>query len=347
MLRQFACPVLIFVQVITSGAGADTVKKSSAPLSDDCKSIRDDLRRLSPQGGVVTIPAGVFECRSMVLIDRSHVVLRGAGRDRTILRLADRAHAPVLVIGDARVIQNEKGDWVTVQRVENVEVSNLTVDGNLANQDPWRECGNRSCDGDPISIRNNAITVRGASNVRIRNVTTHSAISGGLVTEKFCKHLHVENFISYGNYFDGLAGCQTEQSLFENFILMKNRAAGISLDIKDKGNHFRNGLIFANGDVGIFARDISDMIFENLRISHNGSHGIYLSDTGHPDSCANRNEFRSLLIDNSGGHGIHLASACTGNKVTGRSVLLKIADGCFHVHPNTVMDVDRSVKCLP
>ncbi|RYZ79784.1 MAG: right-handed parallel beta-helix repeat-containing protein [Proteobacteria bacterium] len=314
---------------------------------DDCEFIRLQIDALPTGGGVIQLPAGIFECKAKIVLKKSNVTISGAGRTLTTLRLANFSEDPLLVIGDDRVIlDNETGNWVTATRVANIVVSDLTVDGNLANQDPFKECGKGSCSGDVSNIRNNAITIRGASYVTLLRVTAHSAISGGLVTEKYCDHLHVKDFSSYGNYFDGFAGYQTEQSLFENLDLSHNRGAGISIDIDFNENRFLNGTLTSNGDVGIFARFLHGVVFENLVISGSGNHGAFLAQSGHADSCANDNEFRSVTVEGSNGFGIYLASACTGNKVTGTSLFQNNKSGCMHVNSKTSMQVDSTVQCL-
>ncbi len=312
---------------------------------DECEFIRQKISTLPAAGGSIDIPAGIFECRSMINLKKSHVKIHGAGRDQTTLRLADQSPAPVLVIGDDNIIQDRQGNWVTATRVSDIEISDLTIDGNLLNQDVHNECGSGTCDGNVAAIRNNGITIRGASNVTIANVTTHSAISGGLVTEKYCENLHVINFTSYGNHFDGFAGYQTQNSLFENVNLSRNHGAGISIDIDFDNNTFSGGLLASNGDVGIFARDIHNIIFENITISNSGNHGAFLADSGQPNTCATGNEFRSVTISGSKGFGIDIASACQGNKVTGKSVFENNSSGCYFVNPLALMSVDASVVC--
>jgi hypothetical protein len=312
---------------------------------DQCEFIREAILALPDDGGLVEVPAGVFECRAMIQLKKSHVRLHGAGRDATTLKLADQSSSPVLVIGDEKIIQNATGDWVTATRVSDIEVSDLTIDGNVANQDVTHECGSGACDGDVANIRNNAITIRGATDVRVLRVTAHSAISGGMVTEKYCDRLTVTDFTSYGNHFDGFAGYQTENSLFENLNLSRNHGAGISIDIDFNRNHFLGGTLASNDDVGIFARDTNEVVFENLSILKSGNHGVFLASSEHPDSCANRNEFRSVVIRDSKGQGLFLADPCVGNRVTGSSVLEGNAKGCFFVNSKTTLDVAPSVTC--
>ncbi|MBC7429083.1 MAG: right-handed parallel beta-helix repeat-containing protein [Bacteriovorax sp.] len=316
-----------------------------AMAADQCEFIRSAVADLPETGGVVNIPEGVYDCTNMIVLKKSNVVVRGAGRDQTILRLANQSHSPVLVIGDDNIIKNSTGDYVTATRVTNVEVSDLTVDGNVENQDVNRECGYGPCDGDVTNIRNNAITIRGASYVTLARITAHDSISGGLVSEKYCDHLHVTDFSSYGNHFDGFAGYQTSDSLFENVNLSRNRGAGISIDIDFNNNHFLNGVLESNGDVGIFARDTNDVVFEKLLITKSGNHGAFLAASEHENTCANRNEFRSVIIEGSRGNGIHISSPCAGNKVTGNSIFRNNSNGCYFVNYQTKMSVESSVVC--
>ncbi len=316
---------------------------------DDCEFIRQKLSGLPATGGDIAIPQGTFNCRSMIVVKASHVKLHGAGQSLTTLRLADQFPAPVLVVGDDRVIQDANGNWITATKVVDVEISDLTIDGNVLNQDVHNECGAGSCDGDVQAIRNNAITIRGAANVTVRNVTTHSAISGGLVTEKYCDHLHISGFTSYDNHFDGFAGYQTQNSLFENVDLSRNHGAGISIDIDFDNNTFSGGTLSGNADVGIFARDIHHVVFQNLAILNSGNHGAFFADWGTQgqNTCANDNEFHSVQISGSKGYGIDIASACTGNKVTGQSTFANNSSGCYSVNPSVTMSVDASVVCTP
>jgi hypothetical protein len=342
MIKTSAFCGLTLLGLLTSSALA-----LETAVSDGCDFIRQELAALPAAGGEIHIPAGTFECRAKINIKKSNITLRGAGRYLTTLRLADKSPSPLLVIGDDKIIQDAVGNWVTATRVEHIEVSDLSLDGNLTNQDPTKECGNGLCDGDVSNIRNNAITIRGASYVNLFRVTAHAAISGGLVTEKYCDHLHVKDFSSYENYFDGFAGYQTVDSLFENVDLSRNHGAGISIDIDFNGNKFSGGSLANNRDVGIFARFIKNVIFENLSILQSGNHGVFMAESGHPNSCANDNEFRSVHIAGSKGFGIEIASACTGNKVTGLSRFEKNSRGCYHVNPHTSMAVDPATECQP
>jgi hypothetical protein len=318
-----------------------------AALADDCQPIREAIQALPEAGGEVLIAPGLYNCAAPIVINRSRVALRGAGRDKVTLRLADWVHAPLLIIGEPRTIVDENGNFVAAHRVDHIEVTNLTLDGNRLNHDHRKECGEGSCDGDTMSVRNNGITIRGASEILVENVTAHSTISGGMVTEKHCRNLVVRNFESYDNYFDGFAGYETVNSEFTNLNLHHNRSAGISIDIQFNNNIFRDSRLIDNGDVGIFARELHGNLFQRLSIQNSGNHGVFLAISHGEHTCANDNEFNEVSINGSKRAGFRLNNACPGNRITGASNLCGNSEGGISVEREDrgLLHVDESVAC--
>lgn len=307
-------------------AGVDDKK-----VGDDCDFIRAAIAALPPQGGAVSIPAGTYNCSAPIIIDRDNVIVRGAGEDKVTIRLTDHVHAPMIIIGDPHTIQNEKKEYVAKKRVQNIEVSDLTLDGNQKNHDPKKECGEATCDDNADSVRNNGITIRGATNVTVENVTAHSMISGGLVTEKHCRDLRVRNFTSYNNVFDGLAGYETENSDFSNLYLHNNIGAGISLDIQFNNNVIRDSKLHDNKKLGIFARDLKGNHFIRIDIQRSGEHGIFLANAKSAQdaekACAIDNTFDSVIINGSKQSGFRMNDACEGNSIVGPSNLCDNKEG--------------------
>ncbi|MBF0315450.1 MAG: right-handed parallel beta-helix repeat-containing protein [Oligoflexia bacterium] len=310
---------------------------------DECGLIRDGIAKLPASGGEVIVPAGTYNCTSSIVIDRDNVTIKGAGEDKVTIRLADYVHQPLMIIGDRTTIQDEAGNYVTGKPVKNVTVSGITLDGNKANHDVTKECGEGSCDGDAGAIRNNGITIRGASNVLIENVTTHDMISGGLVTEKYCDHLTVRNFNSYGNYFDGFAGYETKESLFENLDLHHNNGAGISIDINFNNNVIKDSHLHHNKDVGIFARQLHGNKFVKVDILNNGNHGVFMAKSEGEDSYAYDNTFDAVKINGSNGYGIWISDNCQGNKVIGSSDLSGNTKGATGSSIQGILGIDNGV----
>ncbi len=324
-----------------------TLQTQSA-RADDCEFIRKAIKALPEKGGKVSVPNGTYNCESAIVIDRSRVILQGESEAGTILRLADGHHAPILVIGDKTTLLNANGQYVTAHRVAKIKVKNLTLDGNRDNHDVNKECGETHCDGDANAIRNNGITIRGAEDVVVENVTAHSTISGGMVTEKYCYRLKVRNFTSYNNYFDGFAGYETEDSDFSHMFLHHNRGAGISIDINFNDNRIRDSRLHDNGDVGIFARELRGNKFVRISILRSGKHGTFFAAANPKElyrTCARENTFEDVTISGNKWAGFHNNNGCPGNKIVGKSNLCDNEKGGVSEEMQDSLFVAESVKC--
>ncbi len=285
--------------------------------ADDCRFIREALRALPAEGGTVLVPNGTYTCTTPLVLDHSNVTLRGEGS--VTLRLADRAEAPVIVMGEIKTPPNP---------VHNVRVVNLRIDGNRQNQ--TGECWGGRCDSGGLAyIRNNGITVRKIINGRIENVFVTSPRSGGVVTEHGCRGLVIDGLAVTDSHFDGFAGYDTTGSDLRHLSLFGNRAAAVSLDLNFSGNRIRDSHFYRNGDVSIFMRESNDNLFENLLIEDAGSHGIFLAFADDPRSCPVNNEFRNLTVLRSKGVGFLLNNDCAGNFLSGEAIFRQNRDGCI------------------
>ncbi len=319
---------------LTVGLFTLAVSFSGRARADQCEFIREGLRKLPEQGGEFSVPSGVYECQSPIVLDRDNVTLRG--ESVVLLKLASNANAPVIVMGDLNTPPQPR---------KNITVSNLEIDGNRSQQS--FECWGGPCDGQGLTfIRNNGITVRGLSDGVIENVITNNARSGGVVTEKGCYNLRIKGLTASGNQFDGFAGYETYHSVISQTKLTSNLAAGISMDIHFDHNTFDNVLIQDNGDVGIFMRASSDNFFADLRIVGNLSHGIFLAQVEDVSSCPINNEFKDLSVSSSNGFGFLLNNACVGNRLTGRAEFLKNKNGCIYEGSNVQLGREASVICV-
>ncbi|MEQ1879022.1 MAG: right-handed parallel beta-helix repeat-containing protein [Bdellovibrionia bacterium] len=305
----------------------------AAPAVDECQFIRDEIQRLPAAGGEVAIPEGTYTCMSPIVLDRSHAHLTGKGD--VLLRLGRNVNAPVLVMGDAAT---------PPRSLEDVRVSNLKIDGNRWYQK--FECWGGACDsGGTAFIRNNGITVRGLTRGKIQNVAVTSARSGGVVTEKGVYDLVIEGLLATDNEFDGFAGYETFGARLTGLNLSRNRAAGISIDIRFHGNHFKDVRIENNGDVGIFMRDSNMNVFENVSILNSGSHGVFLAQDFGPSTCSVGNEFENLTVVHSRGSGFRLNDACEGNHLTGLARFLQNRDGCVTEAEGARLEVKGQIQC--
>lgn len=284
----------------------------------DCPSIQQAIDGLPATGGVLTIPSGIFPCTNPIIIARDNVELRGQG-PATILRLVPGANAPVLILGDASPIP------AAVHR--SIQVADLTIDGNQKEQ--TEECLRGPCTPEN-PLRNNGITLRRVEDVRVENVTILAARSGGIVTELGCRRLVTRAVTSSDNFFDGLAGYETEDSVFSKLVLHRNSAAGLSLDIAFNNNVISDSVISESGKVGIFMRDSRDNVFSGLQIRKSGEHGVFLAqvdtDTSKP---AAGNSFLGVLVEDSKGAGFRANDASCVNNLIVASQFVSNRDGCI------------------
>lgn len=273
----------------------------------DSDAVTKAIKQLPPDGGRIILGSGIFPVHTPIVLDRDNVELRGEG-PTTILRLTDRAACPVVVIGSIIT--------PIPKTVTRVSVRNLVIDGNRRSQEP--ECWGGVCDSGGLTfIRNNGLTIRGASEIKVEHVVTRNARSGGVVLEKQCREIYIDNLEAYDNHFDGFACYETEDSYFNRLHLHDNQCAGISLDLNFNHNIVKSAHIHHNGSQGIFMRQSCNNDFKKLDVHDNGAQGVFIAqaDTAAETRCIS-NVFSDLLVINNQGFGFRINDeSCTENLV--------------------------------
>lgn len=333
-LLQVLCITLVISTSTARAAFKEASKETSKEnVPDACDFIRQKIASLPLAGGQYRIPAGTYVCNKPIVLNQSHLTL--SGDPGVVLKLADGANAPVIVMGDATT---------PPRALEDIEVSHLHIDGNRLHQ--TLECWGGPCDsGGTAFVRNNGISVRGLTNGRIQDVQITSARSGGVVTERGCAGLHIDSLTSVDNHFDGFAGYQTTGITVSNSRLANNQAAGISIDIDFNANTFRNVLIENNGDVGVFMRASNNNRFENVTIRGSGNHGLFLAQVENVQTCPIDNEFLNLAVSGSKGWGFRLNDACHGNRLTGTATFKGNRDGCISEGSTVPLEIAGVLQC--
>jgi len=274
--------------------------------------IQQALDSLPGAGGEVVLSAGDYLIRRPVVLCHNNQILCGEG-PATVLRLADNADCPVIIMGEP--VNRPR------RTVRHLMVSSLAIDGNRRHQqgELWVP------DGDSSEIHNNGITIQGVSDSAVYNVSCAHCRSGGMVTTLGVERLRVLNLEAYDNQFDGLACYSTENCRFENLNLHDNCSAGISLDLAFNHNCVRNAVLTGN-DLGVFMRSSRNNRFESLSIRRSRHFGVFIaqSDIETPHGwlplahteCTG-NQFIHLVTVNCGDEAFHVNdSSCTGNVVT-------------------------------
>ena len=273
--------------------------------------IQSALDALPESGGEVVLPPGKISIRQPVVMRRDFQTLRGSGA-ATVLRLADNANCPVIIMGEP--VNHPK------QAVKNLCVRDLFVDGNRRQQqrELWRLSGEGS------QIRNNGITVQDVTDSLIAHVTSARCRSGGLVTTREVRRLKVRDLEAFDNEFDGLACYQTEDCLFTDLFLHDNPGAGISLDLAFNHNVISNAVLTAN-DLGVFMRSSFDNQFDNVSIRNCRDHGVFMAHAEiktadgwvpAPKTECTYNAFTNLIAINCGGAAFRVNNiTCINNTI--------------------------------
>jgi len=311
-------PILILTLVIIISI---LVMPIYAKKITDCNKIQNTINSLPSTGGKVTIKAGTYNCKEPIVIDRDNVDLRGMGY-ATVLRLANDANSPVLLLGNTTEIP-------IVSR-SNIHISDIVIDGNRENQNQSYECWTGPCDtGGFTAIRNNGITLRNVSDVTIERVTVKKSRSGGLVSEKHNQRINVHDFTSLDNQFDGLAAYNTQNSIFSNLYLYDNLAAGLSFDISFNNNIVNNVVITGSRKVGVFMRDSKDNFLHGFQIRNSIEHGVFLAQNSDITKPASGNTFSGFIVSNSGGAGFRVNDLSNINNLVIGSQFIGNSDGCI------------------
>ena len=281
------------------------------PPGVSSQTIQEALDSLPETGGEVRLSPGIIEVRQPIVLHCDGQELRGAG-DSTILRLADGANCPVIIMGEpVNYPQNT---------VKHLRVSHLFIDGNRQHQQRELWC----VEGEGSEIRNNGITVQSVSDSVVEHVTTARCRSGGLVTTRDVRRLTVSHLNSFDNQFDGLACYATEDCVFSDLDLHDNPGAGISLDLTFENNVIRNAVLTSN-DLGIFMRESRHNEFQDITMRNCHNHGVFMAHS--EESVANQwvpvprtectnNTFTRLMAIDCGGAAFRVNNAtCTNNVI--------------------------------
>ncbi len=299
--------------------------------SATAEKIQAALDSLPKGGGTVALRPGLYIIDRPVNLYRDNQTLRGAG-PTTVLQLADKANCPVLVVGTLESYPR--------RIVYGVRVCDIAIDGNRTNQQ--MECWNTPTE-EGSEIRNNGLTVRGATDCLVERVRCYRARSGGFVAEKGVYRLTVSDFAAWENQFDGLALYETEESVFTRLFLRDNPGAGLSLDRGFRQNVISDAIMVANG-IGAFMRHTHENVFTGLVIRNSKEHGVFMAQTAEkgpagewifkPGTECTGNVFVGLHVSGSVGAGFLLNNdTCVNNLIQGARFVRNAMGGLCESKP--------------
>jgi hypothetical protein len=325
--------VLLTAGLLSFTAAAGQAPRVVVPTNATSAEIQQALDSLPATGGEVFLPPGTYVILRPVVMHRSFQTLRGSGPS-TLLKLADHANCPVLILGEPVNCPTHTLSYL--------HVADLAIDGNRKQQqfEIWQHL-DRNAD-----LRNNGITVQGVTDSLIERVVAGHCRSGGLVTTFCVRRLTVRDFTAFDSEFDGMACYLTEDSLFTDLFLHDNQAAGISLDLSVNFNIIR-GAVLVDNDLGIFMRDSRYNLFRGIQVRQSRNFGVFMAqadqqtDSGwqlaaHTE-CTNNN-FTELRVSKCGGAAFRVNdSSCVENLIFGAQFHDNPQGGISQVAPDLVL----------
>lgn len=342
-------------------APTPTPTPSSAPSATvspgPCSQINDAIASLPPTGGIVKLLAGEFVCDAPVIIERDNVSVIGAGSKQTFIRAADGKAMPVVIIGSPMNTETINNIPYPAHVTHYVNLSGVSINGNFRKHpnpggfECWDPKTNQSltCGTDiGFFIRNNGLTIRRTEHIRVTDIETKQAFSGGIVVEKLNKDIIMDGFSTTDNFFDGFAGYETTASLFKNFIAYKNIYSGVSVDDDFAGNVFDHGSASDNGDNGVFSADVGHNIFRNMKVLNNKNLGFYIDGwrtSDHkpiPHTC-DGNEIIDTIISGPK-FGIQINFGCEATSIT-RTKIKQEKLNCLSIDPSAQVAITGGSIC--
>lgn len=299
---------------------AGTAGAEEALRFPSCKALAAYLDTRPPDT-TVRLARADYECREPLnpSVDGLDVDFGGS-----VIRVADQALRPGIVVGDLHSPPQRRRQAITVR--------NVTVEGNRANQ--LFECWAGPCDpavNDNVfrQQRLNGITVNGCDDCALHDVRVSGARSGGVVVVA-SRRLLIDGLEASDAHYDGLAAYWTEDSVFRNVHVHDNGYSGFSFDLRFSGNRIEHFRANDNRDHGLFIRDSSNNTFVHGTFADNRRHGVYL-DRARPDearTCASQTRFEDVAVMRSGQYAVWLNFDCAGNALR-NSRLIGNGEGCL------------------
>jgi len=307
----------------TGPAGPTGPTGATGPAGVTCvashpAAIRECIDSLAGGGGTVLVRRGLYVLTEHIHIPTSGIHLVGEGAGATILKVADGVRQAGIIVGTLKA-----EGYLDSERVTNVTISRLSIDGNKA--------GNRCHETEPGTphLTLNGISVYHARDVTISDVTIERARSGGITTDRGVHNLVVSRVTIRESFWDGVALYRTEASRVENSLIEGNSAAAISMDWSANGNSF-TGNIFLNNATGeplvtsdcdqpakplagpgIFLAGVSENLFANNVIIGNSDNGVQIKEgSANPPPGSERNYFVGNVIARNINHGIWVTPQC-------------------------------------
>jgi len=175
--------------------------------------------------------------------------------------------------------------------VENVRISDLTVDGSKSSNLYLNGC------------RGGGVYLHKARNCIIEGVTVRN-FNGDSFSWQVTKNITIRRCeAAYGTGLGFHPGTGSDHSIVEHNTSHHNEKDGFFLCWRVQNSVFRNNTSYGNGRYGIsIGHKDTDNLFENNHIYENAFHGVMFRDENE-QNAGHRNTFRGNVIENNGTSG--------------------------------------------
>jgi parallel beta-helix repeat protein len=266
---------LVFITLLTfyrfGSTTIITIDETSSTSGDYYQVIQDALNKVAENGGIVYIDNGLYSISKNLLMG-SNTYLRGAGLQKTIIKLQDKA-APWW---DAT---GKNAGMIRADFVKNVKLSDITFDGNKANQlqDMYSSYGR-------FGIFMEACVNVTYDKVRVQNFQGYGFDPHGYKpTMTWTDGMTITDCISHNNDWDGFTIDQSMNVIMKNNVATKNGRHGYNIVSGSKNlildsNYAENNGFDYKGEgsgCGIAIQNNFEFGTQHITVSNNT---VYFSD---------------------------------------------------------------------
>ena len=279
--------LLIILMLASSAFASETIKlKASDKLWDELQ----EAVTTAPQGSVIELPEGKFSFHNEVIINKSHITIKGQGQNKTILSFKNQkigaqgilATEDVFTI-ESLAIEDTKGDGIKVEKADHVTFRDVRVEWTDGPKEENGAYGFYPVQTSNVLIEN--CTVIGASDAGIYVGQSHNIIVRKNLVYQNVAGIEIENSSFADVYenetYENTAGILVfdlpnlkvkggkQTRVFNNKIYNNN-----TRNFAPPGNivgHVPSGtgvMIIANDDVEIFNNEIKDNHFTGVILAN-------------------------------------------------------------------------------
>ena len=268
-------------------------------------------------GGIVYIPAGVYLISASIELF-SHTGLRGDGMGASVLKVKDQVGVDIIGVVRTHLARAE-------QPLTNVVVSDLTLDGNRANQSAGLQFGFfagvkadvRPPDEDIVCWRVEAHSFQGygfdphelTDRLFIIECVSHNNVRDGFAIDGIINGV-VRGCIAYNNIRHGFNVITSSRNvILDQNIAYGNQSNGFTIQNGSYNIQITGSMAYQNVGDGIYCIGVNDNFLSNNNIFENNENGIRLRGCARTTVIGNRicnnsqlehNRFSEVFVDDDG-----------------------------------------------